>query len=445
MRLGNLLSQLIHGIVHATDESSQPRRGRARGVPDAVRGMTHPSRRDDAASATRVNAGHVMALGKTHLRHRRWHLAADAFKWCIRQGNAEPWLHYDLARSLIELEQFDGSNKILADLATRESDFDPALSLLETAAHRAWRAGLGSLDRDALARRLPGYRRALDAKPAAVRQRLVRRLLDRRGFRAAALVCRLAADEGRSTEAESLCREAEKGSRIIGRTIAALEKSVSESPNSARALTELGNTLAEFGDVDGAARVHREALGLYGWTAPESRQMQFSMDWFSHNIPTLKDTLAEFRRRDGLRMLEVGSFQGLSACWFLWELLLGANGSIDCVDTDFKEDFDSNVGAIGGTSHCTRFEGDSHVMLPKMDGNRYDVAYIDGCHELSHVRVDLENAWRLVKKDGILMVDDIDGYYRSTVGEAVDAFAADHRDELVVIHRAYQFHCRKVR
>lgn len=61
--------------------------------------------------------------------------------------------------------------------------------------------------------------------------------------------------------------------------------------------------------------------------------MGFSQDWFSKNIPIWIILLEEFRGRSGLRVLEIGGFEGRSTCWLLENVLTGEGSTIDCIDT----------------------------------------------------------------------------------------------------------------
>ena len=59
----------------------------------------------------------------------------------------------------------------------------------------------------------------------------------------------------------------------------------------------------------------------------------FTVDWFSHNIPSWDIYLNNFKNKPNLNFLEIGSFQGRSTVWLLENILTDENSSITCIDT----------------------------------------------------------------------------------------------------------------
>jgi hypothetical protein len=55
----------------------------------------------------------------------------------------------------------------------------------------------------------------------------------------------------------------------------------------------------------------------------------FTHDWFTNRIDSLEAVLSPLLGR-AARVLEIGSFEGLSTCYFLWRL---ADARLTCVDT----------------------------------------------------------------------------------------------------------------
>ena len=64
-----------------------------------------------------------------------------------------------------------------------------------------------------------------------------------------------------------------------------------------------------------------------------STAMHFSQDWFSQHIPIWTRLLHEFKGKAGLRVLEIGTFEGRSTCWLLENIVTGEGAHIDCIDT----------------------------------------------------------------------------------------------------------------
>ncbi len=187
--------------------------------------------------------------------------------------------------------------------------------------------------------------------------------------------------------------------------------------------------------------------------------MEFTQDWFSHNIQSWIRCLSEFRDKPGIRALEIGVFEGQSTCWLLENILTGVNSSVDCIDT-----------FAGGMEHVgldmstiqSRFESntapwrervDLHVghsaqLLPTLSGH-YDIIYIDGSHTACDVLTDAVLAWRLAGDDAVIIFDDYNWpkyldqpWLRPQM--AIDAFLQCFTGWYKVLEVGYQVAIRKL-
>jgi hypothetical protein len=57
----------------------------------------------------------------------------------------------------------------------------------------------------------------------------------------------------------------------------------------------------------------------------------------------------------------------------------------------------------------TVYEGDSREILPTLNNDYYDIVFIDGGHEYSIIKSDIEHGYKKLKKGGIIVFDDISG------------------------------------
>jgi hypothetical protein len=57
----------------------------------------------------------------------------------------------------------------------------------------------------------------------------------------------------------------------------------------------------------------------------------------------------------------------------------------------------------------TIFEGDSREVIHQMKDNYYDIVFIDGGHEYDIVKSDIENGYKKLKPNGIMVLDDFSG------------------------------------
>ena len=186
---------------------------------------------------------------------------------------------------------------------------------------------------------------------------------------------------------------------------------------------------------------------------------QFTEDWFSHNVPILKDVLAEFVGRENVKMLEIGSFQGRSTVWMLENILTHPSSTITCIDTfegsiehldaqrkDLWEIFKHNIEPFGGKVVVHR--GSSHDKVREMSNKpTFDIIYVDGDHTAPSVLQDAVLAFPLLKPGGVMVFDDYlwtgmpDVLDRPKV--AIDAFVHIFQKQLIIMATSYQFLIKK--
>ena len=147
--------------------------------------------------------------------------------------------------------------------------------------------------------------------------------------------------------------------------------------------------------------------------------MEFSQDWFSHNIPNFEHIKTILTSKK--RILEVGCFEGRATCWML-ENLLDDNGQMTCVDTfEGSEEHENltltllferwkqNVDWVRKQGQLvTAYKGKSSVALANLisQDEKYDFIYIDGSHQAPDVMTDGCMAWQLLNENGIMLFDD---------------------------------------
>lgn len=146
----------------------------------------------------------------------------------------------------------------------------------------------------------------------------------------------------------------------------------------------------------------------------------FTAKWFSPNVGRWEPFVA---RLDGRRaeILEIGSFEGLSSCYFLWRFL---DARVTCVDTfaggpedavygfggrDLEATFDANV-ALVDAGRVRKLKGTSRTQVAGLvdEGSAFDLVYVDGSHLALDVLVDAALAWQLLNPQGLLIFDDYD-------------------------------------
>lgn len=181
----------------------------------------------------------------------------------------------------------------------------------------------------------------------------------------------------------------------------------------------------------------------------------FTSDWTSDKL----QNWTRFVSRNNVRsILEIGSWEGRSAIFFLEHCL---NSTITCIDTfkggqehlgieglaTVEERFDSNLAPYGSRVEKIRSRSIPALDRLGIDCRMFDVLYIVGSHQRDDVILDTLLAWRLLKKDGLMMWDDYrwkrDLPERDRPETAVNTFFDLHGDELEILYLADQVIARR--
>jgi predicted O-methyltransferase YrrM len=151
----------------------------------------------------------------------------------------------------------------------------------------------------------------------------------------------------------------------------------------------------------------------------------FLIDWFSYNKIHL-DSFIKKNIDNIEHVLEIGSWEGMSAVYFLENLNLKSITLIDpCPENSYKmwikeEQFESiknknlnqydrlikNLKATGQFEKCLIHRNTSHNILPTLKSKSYDFIFIDGVHLPEYVEFETNYAYNLLKDNGYILFDD---------------------------------------
>ena len=189
---------------------------------------------------------------------------------------------------------------------------------------------------------------------------------------------------------------------------------------------------------------------------------EFTCDWFSQNIPALTEVLAKCKGRSDLRILEIGCFEGRGTLWFLDQF---PGSTLTCIDTfkgsqeheHFKMEFGDTYNKF--TSN-TRESTNIHLMVGKSLDQLiklhqltytlwYDIVYVDGSHMACDVITDLVLSWPLLKKGGVMFMDDYewpgtDNFEQHMPKMAIDFFTTAFIEQLKFLHKGYSVAVEKL-
>lgn len=147
--------------------------------------------------------------------------------------------------------------------------------------------------------------------------------------------------------------------------------------------------------------------------------LNFSSSWFLANYGKWR----WFCRKEGLaeknlRVLEIGSWEGMSAHFFLSHLPLANLVAVDTwmgseehsVDPqELFARFQENTKEFGSRLDFRRMTSDSFfesLRSGELDFEPFDLIYVDGGHSFDQVQRDAANAWMAVRDGGFIAFDD---------------------------------------
>ncbi|MEG4207923.1 tetratricopeptide repeat protein [Microcoleus sp. Pol7_A1] len=230
--------------------------------------------------------------------------------------------------------------------------------------------------------------------------------------------------------------------------IATYRHQIEIDPSNSKPYNDLGNILPQLGELEEAIICHQKAAELRGWAECAAKDYQFTQDWFTHNIPIWQRHLQEFTGIAEFQVVEIGSFQGMSACWLLDNILTHQTAKITCIDLFFQQHFKGNIVKTGAADRVIELEGYSQDLLVNLTSEYYDVAYVDGCHKPTSALQDAILSWRLVKVGGLMIFDDYEFTFPDSPEQdtkiGIDVFLEMFGSQLEVVHKGYQLIVKKI-
>jgi predicted O-methyltransferase YrrM len=193
---------------------------------------------------------------------------------------------------------------------------------------------------------------------------------------------------------------------------------------------------------------------IEGWYQTSS----FTADWTSQHFPSWVEVFAPYRART-TRILEIGSWEGRSALFFLNYF---PHASLTCVDVwtggtehecmpdqvkESERRFNTNL--AGFSARVEKIKALSAPALAKLGiaGRRFDIVYVDGSHHAADVYSDGALAWPMIMPGGLLVFDDYEwdpmsNNPRPKLG--IDAFLAAFAGQYHEVLRGYQIIISKI-
>jgi len=148
-----------------------------------------------------------------------------------------------------------------------------------------------------------------------------------------------------------------------------------------------------------------------------------------------------------IKLLEIGVWEGRSACWLLDNVLTHPNAryvGVDCWVSPPQVPVSARRHLAYHGVKARIIDGDSEVVVPKLT-EKFHAVVIDGGHSREKCAADLKNTWQKLLPGGILICDDYAYPGLPEVPAAVDEFQDAHKDDLVLLFKAVAIAFRKLR
>ena len=140
---------------------------------------------------------------------------------------------------------------------------------------------------------------------------------------------------------------------------------------------------------------------------------KLTQDWFSHNIYDWKKILKNFENLN-FNYLEIGSFEGNSAIFVLKSY---QKAFVSCVDAwsqfttgneklplqTIENNFNENLKDFQNRFIKIKMKSQNFFLENK---KKFDIIYIDGSHHADDVLSDCIESWKILNKNGVIIIDD---------------------------------------
>jgi len=180
-------------------------------------------------------------------------------------------------------------------------------------------------------------------------------------------------------------------------------------------------------------------------------------DWFTHKVPLLMDYFNSVNKNSIIEILEIGSWEGRSACFFLNYF---KNSILTCVDTwkGSPENFDNNIvdlSSVEKNFDKNIFEFENRVTKNRMQSKiffeknkkKFDFIYIDGSHYYDDVLNDAQEGFKVLKKNSYMLFDDYDwNFYKYGKNpiNAINFFLNLNKEKIKIIYISSQVLIKKI-
>jgi hypothetical protein len=175
---------------------------------------------------------------------------------------------------------------------------------------------------------------------------------------------------------------------------------------------------------------------------------KFNTNWFNSS-ELKKGILKYFTGNKKIKILEIGSYEGASACYLSDNLLNHNESKLVCVDPFDVDDKTTPVNEstkelfLQNISKSKNYEKiDFKHMFSndffKQNNEKFDLIYIDGSHLEEDISLDFRECLKIINEDGIIWMDDYGGGEGGYIKKCIDKLYEENKYKVYIIHKGYQ-------
>ncbi len=170
---------------------------------------------------------------------------------------------------------------------------------------------------------------------------------------------------------------------------------------------QLGDALVKKGRIADAVTSFKTACTLRGWQECSDRKYHFTQDTFSYRLELWQPLIEPLMGQKNLRVLEIGSSQGMSSCWLLDKVLTDESSKLICLDTHFDPKFLENLRATGRNDQVALMNGTVSDSMNLLAKHSFDLIILqDRNRDSEHAWQNTQAIWQILKVNSMAIFND---------------------------------------
>ena len=206
---------------------------------------------------------------------------------------------------------------------------------------------------------------------------------------------------------------------------------------------QLGNALREKGRITDAVAAFQKVCALRSWSQCLEHNYHFTRDNFTYRIPLWQPQLEHLIDREGVKILEIGAYQGMSSCWLLDTILTAPSSKLVCIESKIENILKDNLAKTEKSDQVTLLIGDTHQHLASLTSESFDMVSLqDKCKLTDHAHKNAQLSWQLLKVGGLIMFNNYGWKNRANPQQnpqkGIDEFLDSTKGKWELVHHAPQ-------